>query len=282
VKTRLRNLLATATLERDLIVQNENLQQTLKKLEVTQAQLIQSEKLNALGNLAAGLLHEINNPLNYSLTALQLIRGDAAIQWNELLAEVAHDIDEGMQRIRAIVSDLRAFAYPSEAEKRSPFDIREALESAKRFTSHELNGVKIVSDFSGNTIVVGSKNHITQVLVNLLANSAKAINEADNEEGGEILVSGAVRDAHLEVTVADNGLGMDEKTLDRIFDPFFTTRDVGEGMGLGLSICHTIVSNHGGRLRAQSKPGQGTKLVFDLPLAEQDRIDTGARETATG
>lgn len=275
VKTRLHNLLATAMLERNLRIQNENLQEALNKLEVTQGQLIHSEKLNALGSLAAGLLHEINNPLNYSLTALQLVRGDAAIRDNELVQEVIADIDEGMQRVRAIVSDLRAFAYPSEMEKRLPFDVREALESAERFTAHELKEITVVSHLPDDVLVLGSKSHITQVFVNLLTNSAKAIQGRGREYRGEIVVSGSIRDSRLSMTVADNGVGMDKEILERIFDPFFTTRDVGEGMGLGLSISHTIIANHGGRLQARSKPGEGTELVFDLPLAGNEPIEAG-------
>ena len=220
-------------------------------------------------------MHEINNPLNYSLTALQLIRDDAAIRDNELVQEVIGDIDEGMQRVRVIVSDLRAFAYPSEADMRSPFDVREALESAERFTAHELSGIAIESELPKDTFVVGSKTHVTQVLVNLLANSAKAIKQTDGERPGRIRVTGSIGDARLTLTVADNGVGMDEKTVEHIFDPFFTTRDVGEGMGLGLSICHTIVGNHGGRFVARSKPGEGAELAFDLPLAGNVQINAG-------
>lgn len=272
VRSRLANLRKTSQLEQDLAIRNSELEETLSSLKTTQAQLIQSEKLNALGNLAAGLLHEINNPLNYSLTALQLVRGDATIQGNELLQEVIGDIDEGMQRVRAIVSDLRAFAYPSEAEKCSPFAFRDALESALRFTSYELAGITIDSDLPEDAFVSGSRNHITQVLVNLLINSAKAIKEKGDEHQGEIRITGGIRDARLSISVADNGVGMEEKTLERIFDPFFTTRDVGEGTGIGLSICHTIIANHGGRLVAHSKPGEGTELILDLPLAGDEQI----------
>jgi len=266
VRSRLENLRKTAGLERDLEKSNKELNDTLTSLKATQSQLIQSEKLNAIGSLAAGLLHEINNPLNYSLTALQLIRGDAAVRDNELVNEVIGDIDEGMQRIHTIVRDLRAFAYPSEADKCTPFDLREAVESAQRFTAYELNGIAVDTDLPRNSVVVGSKSHITQVFVNLFTNSAKAIVQADGENRGKIRVTGAVRGPRVEVTVSDNGVGMDEKTLERVFDPFFTTRDVGDGMGLGLSICHTIVGNHGGQLLARSKPGEGTELVLDLPL----------------
>lgn len=275
VLSRLANLNETARLERDLEQSNEQLKSALNNLKQTQAQLVQSEKLNALGALAAGLLHEINNPLNYSLTALQLVRADPLVKSNELLGEVCGDIDEGMQRIRTIVSDLRAFAYPSEADKRSRFEFAEALESAQRFTAHELKDVRIVTDLPRRATVLGSKTHVTQVLVNLLLNSVKAIRGVEEDVDGWIRVTAVVRDDRLVVTVGDNGVGMDENTLQHIFDPFFTTRDVGEGMGLGLSICHTIVTNHGGRIVADSTPGKGSELVFDLPLADESQVDTG-------
>jgi signal transduction histidine kinase len=266
VKTRLRTLLAAATLERDLAERNQRLQKALVELEETQAQLIHSEKLNALGSLSAGLLHEINNPLNYSLTALQMIRSDPSIAGDELLADMVADIDEGMQRIRTIVSDLRAFAYPSEAEKQVPFPFEEAVQSALRFTANELKDVRVVQDVCGSR-VLGSKSHITQVLVNLLSNAAKAVSLAPKPAGGEIRITAAAREGRLRVHVEDNGVGMDSGTLNRIFEPFFTTQDVGEGMGLGLSISHTIIANHGGQLFAESQPGVGTVMSFDLALA---------------
>jgi signal transduction histidine kinase len=272
VRTRLRNLVFAASLERNLAERNRSLETALKALKETQAQLIQSEKLNALGNLSAGLLHEINNPLNYSITALQLIRADPAIESNDLVQEMLGDIDEGVQRVRAIVSDLRAFAYPSEAEKSSPFDVRDSLESALRFTSHELDGIALETELPENALVLGSKSHITQVFVNVISNSAKAIKASNAKHHGEIRIQGEVRDAFFWITVADNGVGMDQETLERIFDPFFTTRDVGEGMGLGLSICHTIIANHGGQLLARSNPGEGTELEFSLPLSGQSEI----------
>lgn len=272
VKTRLRNLYVTARLERELVGQNADLQKALKDLARTQTQLIHSEKLNALGSLAAGLLHEINNPLNYALTALQLLRRDAAGKGNELMQEVLADIDEGMQRVRDIVTDLRAFAYPSKGGQHSPFDLREAVESARRFTSYELREVDVTLDLPEETRVVGAKNHITQVLVNLLTNAVHAIKEVGNGHRGEIRVRGVIQDQRLAVSVADNGAGMDEKTIGRVFDPFFTTRDVGEGMGLGLSICHTIVSNHGGRISVESRRGEGTEMIFDLPLAGDGEV----------
>lgn len=268
VLTRLRNLLENARLERDLAARNLRLEQTLRDLEATQAQLIQSEKLNALGSLSAGLLHEINNPLNYSLTALQLLGSDPAIQGDELMSEIVGDIQEGMDRIRTIVSDLRAFAYPTEAEKQGVFDLNEAVEAALRFTAHELKGIDVTQSLPTPSRVLGSKSHLTQVFVNLLANAGKAIGALTDGRPGAVWIEGDVRGGRLQVRVKDNGVGMDEQTVGRIFDPFFTTRDVGEGMGLGLSICHTIVSNHQGRLTATSRLGEGAELAFDLALAD--------------
>jgi signal transduction histidine kinase len=266
VKTRLRNLLTSAMLERDLAERNQHLRRTLAELEATQVQLIHSEKLNALGSLSAGLLHEINNPLNYSLTALQMIRSDPAVANNDVLADMVADIDEGMQRIRTIVSDLRAFAYPSEADKQMPFSFHGALESALRFTAHELKDIEVITDIPRDETVLGSKSHITQVLVNLLSNSARAIAMMAAATPGQIRITGDLAEGRLRIRVADNGIGMDSGTLNRIFEPFFTTQDVGEGMGLGLSISHTIIANHGGKLRAESEPGKGTVIYFDLPL----------------
>lgn len=266
VRTRIRNLIQTASLEKDLRARNQELEQTLSDLRRTESQLIQSEKLNALGSLAAGLLHEINNPLNYALTALQVAKVDPALADNEDLTDILADVDEGMQRIRSIVGDLRAFAYPS-ANQQADFDFGQALKSALQFTAHELRGVDVRQALDGSQMVVGSRGHIVQVLVNLLTNAAKSLHKVDDERDPRIDVAARTKgDGRLYVSVRDNGIGMTQDTLARIFDPFFTTRDVGEGMGLGLSICHTIIKNHGGELSANSEPGQGAEFTFDLPL----------------
>lgn len=238
----------------------------------SQARSNQSEKLTAIATLAAGLLHEINNPLNYSLAAIQIIRSYAAVRDDELCQEILNDIDEGMQRIRNIVSDLQAFAYLSEADHHSSFDIEEALESAIGYASNALKEISVVSELPKGVIVMGSQNHITQVLANLLDNSAKSIKEVNGEHHGEIQVTGAVRDSRLTVMVIDNGVGMSKNTLERVFEPFFTTREVGRGIGLGLSVCHTIIASHGGQLVANGSLGRGAEFRFDLPLAERNQI----------
>lgn len=268
VRTRLQNLLRTAALQRDLRDRNQELEQTLTELRETESRLIQSEKMNALGSLAAGLLHEINNPLNYTLTALQFALQSAGD--DEDLKETLGDIDEGMQRIRDIVSDLRAFAYPERAEQQQPFDVNDAVETAMRFTARSRNGLLVERDLNAPCRALGSRSHITQVLVNLLSNAQRAVEQVKDQRTPCIRVHAERRDGRLIVGVRDNGVGIDPEVRGRVFDPFFTTRDVGEGTGLGLSICHTIIKNHGGSIDVQSEKGRWTEVIFDLPLAETE------------
>jgi len=272
VETRLRNLLHASHLERDLEQRNETLEAALTELRKTQAQLIQSEKLNAMGSLSAGLLHEVNNPLNYAITALQLVQMDPAVEEDEILKDTVADVDEGMQRIRTIVSDLRAFAYPSEMEKQLPFNFAAAVEKALRFTAGDTKEIDIERELVEDDEVLGSQTHVVQVLLNLVTNAARAIDGVKEQRRGRIRIRSEVRGQRLQIWVEDNGVGMDQETLKQVFDPFFTTRDVGEGMGMGLSICHTIIGNHGGTLEAESELGKGSRFRFDLPLAAADGV----------
>jgi len=265
VKTRLANLLRTASLQRDLRNRNRELQNTLEELREAESRLIQSEKMNAIGSLAAGLLHEINNPLNYAMTAVQFAL-DAAGE-DDGLRDILHDIDEGMRRIRDIVTDLRAFAYPEKADQQQPFDLQEAVETAMRFTARDQNGRLIERDLAEPRRVLGSRSHITQVLVNLISNAQHAVEQIDDQRTPRISIRSEPVGDRLRVSVRDNGIGVAPETLPRVFDPFFTTREVGEGTGLGLSICHTIIKNHGGSLEIQSEQGRWTEASFDLPLA---------------
>jgi two-component system, sensor histidine kinase PhcS len=242
---------------------NYQLKSTIGQLKSTQIQLIQSEKINALGSLSAGLLHEINNPLNYTMTAINMVKDDPHIKQDADLKEIVGDIEEGMNRIKRIIGDLRAFAYPSEADKQMQFPIYEAVEVSLRFTAHDLHDIKIINQVDNKLNVTASKTHIVQILINLITNATKAINKSDHS--GLIVMDAKKENNRIVVSVADNGAGMDEETLQKIFDPFFTTAEVGNGVGLGLSICHTIAKTHGGNLYATSELGQGSVFYFDLP-----------------
>jgi two-component system sensor histidine kinase PhcS len=250
-------------LRHELDVKNGRIASTLKKLQDTEVQLVQSEKMNALGKLSAGLLHEVNNPLNFTFMALQIAKEDAAD--NEAMKDTLKDIGEGMERIRTVISDLRAFAYPSHHTETQEFAVDETLTSALRMTAHELGTLPVDRTEIGSARAIGAATNIVHVFMNLLVNSAHALKSKG--EAGKIKVFCSERNGRLDVTVRDNGTGVAAADLPRLLDPFFTTKAPGEGMGLGLSICHTIVKNHGGTIRINSEPGQWTEVSFDLPLA---------------
>ena len=274
VQTRLRNLLQTAKLENTLRIHNKELETALFTLKQTQAQLIHSEKINALGRLTAGLLHEINNPLNYSITALQFVKNEPAFKTDEILRDTFQDIDEGMNRIKTIISDLQIFAHPSETNKQEDFHFRDTLTSALRFTEKEIGAIRIIQNLQSGDEVHGSRGSIIQVMINLLTNASKAINAVPESRAGEITITTQSHDGRINVYVRDNGIGIKKETMANIFDPFYTSRDVGEGMGLGLSICDTIVKNHGGTLKVRSEEGKWTEFCFDLPASgEVEKVD---------
>ena len=264
-------------LRHELDVNNTELASTIKKLQETEVQLVQSEKMNALGKLSAGLLHEVNNPLNFTFMALQLAEQEAAE--NESLLGTLKDIGQGMSRIRGVISDLRAFAHPTTGTEQESFGIEEALVSAQRLCAHELGEIPVCPDHLSGITALGSKTQIIHVFMNLLVNSAHALRKKGHPSP-EITVSCRVEDKRLRVNVRDNGTGVRPADLPRLLEPFFTTKDVGEGMGLGLSICHTIVKNHGGTVQITSDEGQWTQVSFDLPLEPTMKISAGDAEPA--
>ncbi len=279
VRTRLDNLLQKARLEEDLRQQNVQLEQALQRLKETEVQLVQSEKMNALGKLASGLLHEIHNPLNFTLMAIQVAR--QAVTGNSELTETLDDIGQGMNRIKDIISDLRAFAYPSSERLQEHFSLDEAITTALRLASHEIDDVAITRQDTAGVMAVGSKTQIVQVLLNLVMNAAHAVRPVRSLRQPEIVISAASRQQRLHVCVRDNGAGIRNADLPRLFEPFFTTKDVGQGMGLGLSVCHTIVKNHGGSIVVRSQEGQWTEVSFDLPLDDRTNTASAGRASDT-
>jgi signal transduction histidine kinase len=266
LQTRVSNLLKTNQLQKDLRESNTELSDALTKLKETESQLLQSEKMNALGSLAAGLLHEVNNPLNYTQVAVQLLQNNAD-QMSEDDKDSLKDINEGIQRVSQIISDLRDFAYPEQAKHYTPFRIHEAFDSAVRFTSNACEDIKVEQDVSHDLIVFGSKSQLTQVLVNLIQNAVHALNDHAICTNPRIMFKAVQEADYISLLVQDNGCGIPSDKLNRIFDPFYTTRDVGQGMGLGLSICHTIVKNMGGSIQIESQIDTGTTVIIKLPRA---------------
>jgi len=257
-------------LQHEVSEKNAALQSTNQALADIKGHMMQQEKMAALGTLAAGLLHEVNNPVNYSLMALNMSLMDAAVVNSPDLKESLGDAKEGMQRVQSIVSDLKTFAYQKPGDDPGRiFLFEKALQSALRLTGFELKGIAVSVELPMDTHVRGDEPALIGVLINLLGNAALALHKAARK-APRIEVRAVRTDSRLEVTVRDNGTGILPEHLARVFEPFFTTRDVGKGLGLGLSVSYAIVQRHGGALRVSSEPGVWTEFAFDLGLATEN------------
>ena len=253
------------SLQRQVQDKNQELTETNRALAEVKGQLIQREKMAAIGTLSAGLLHELNNPVNYSLMAIQMGQGCAAAKTDPVLKESLDDAREGMQRVQNIVSDLKTFAYqkPGQDSLR-PFLLENAVRSAVRLSGYDLKGIEVGIHLPQDTHVLGDEPALIGVMINLLSNAAHAV-QAAGRELPRIDLTVSERAQRLAVSVRDNGQGIAPENLSRVFEPFFTTRDVGSGLGLGLSVSYGIVQRHGGTLTVDSVPGAWTEFTFDLP-----------------
>jgi signal transduction histidine kinase len=267
VLTRIDNLLRSVRLQADLRARNDELLAAMEKLKSTEIMLIQSEKMNAIGSLSAGLMHEINNPLNYTLAAVSFAKQFQG-QLSPEMQEVIADIEEGMTRVSDVVTNLKTFAYPERAGVSSVFTLEEVLQSARKIMARDLQGIEVRSEIPAGLAIQGQKTQMIHLFINLFANAARAIQEKPGGGTKEIAVSATVAGDTVRIDFADSGPGIPEMIIGRIFEPFFTTRDVGSGMGMGLSICHTIMEAHHGSITADNRPGGGAVFTITLPLAE--------------
>jgi signal transduction histidine kinase len=264
VLSRARNLLENSALEQRMRERNRDLETAMGKLRQAEATLVQQEKMRAIGSLSAGLLHEINNPLNYALAAVQLARASAPTD-NAELTEMLTDIHDGMRRIGDIITSLRSFAYPEQQNLASLFLVAEAVAVARRFSAGSFLGLTVEEQLQPGLQARGSLNQMSMVLVNLLSNAAKAIHKT-GRTAGRIVIGSAGDAATVRLWVTDDGIGMDAEQAKRVFDPFYTTSEPGQGMGLGMAVCHTIVQNHHGTIGIDSRPGDGTTVRIELPV----------------
>ena len=276
LSVRLKNLFDTHTLQQELARQNQVLEATIEQLKETEVQLVHSEKLASLGRMSAGIIHEINNPLNFAKTALYVLRiMTESLSQNEKteFREVLQDMAEGINRISSIVSDLRTFTQPhlTQLERVS---VVEVVNSALRLLSNEWeNKVKIEKEIPEAQTIWANRNQIIQVLVNLLQNALQTLEKKHcSETGATIWLRGIEENGESLVIVRDNGEGIAAENLQKIFDPFFTTKDVGEGMGLGLSICYRIINQHRGRIQVQSERGAYSEFTLHFPQQPTDSM----------
>ncbi len=267
---RIKNLIDSHHFQRKLTKQNQALSEAIEQIKETEMQLVQSEKLSSLGRMSAGIIHEINNPLNFSMTGLFTLRNKGKKLAPEDRVEydaILNDIEEGLKRVRNIVSDLRTFTHPGGGTG-EPVEVADAAEAAVRFLGGEWKDfVEIHQEIPPTQLLWANRNKLIHVLVNLMQNAIDALHEkqfADGEKP-QIRISGHVEGERSLIVIRDNGPGIDPKIMNKIFDPFFTTKEVGKGMGLGLSICYRIVQGYGGKITARSERGQYCEFTLDFP-----------------
>jgi signal transduction histidine kinase len=228
------------------------------KLRALSLQLVSQEKAVGINTLAAGVAHEVRNPLNAITGACQiLLSGKGDSDRKERLLRVALDAAD---RVERIVAALDAHARPAEADHARPYDVREGIDATIRLLEHRLGPVKLHREYDTEKLALVRAAAINQVVLNLLDNAGKA--GAKN-----VWVSVRDDDDRIRVAVTDDGGGIAPDIAHRVFDPFFTTREPGQGTGLGLHLSYRIVSDHGGRLWHEAREGGGARFVFEVPMA---------------
>jgi signal transduction histidine kinase len=277
-------LAANEDLERKVAERTADVQGAMRELRAAQAQIIHAEKMASVGRLAAGIAHEINNPINFIAnsigplegafngvravaTASSCGNGGAEARRERIAASLAEadaifgTLRRGIERTRAIVSGLNAFARRDESEPLQEEDVGGLVDEAVALMRYELeHRIEVVRRYCSEGRLRCYRGALVQLFVNLLSNAAQAI-----EGPGTITVT-TVRDAGaLTISISDSGPGIRPDVLPKIFEPFFTTRDVGRGTGLGLSIAHGIVERHRGQIRVESSAASGTRFDITLP-----------------
>jgi two-component system NtrC family sensor kinase len=263
--SRLRERTAEAArLHAETVKRNEELADANARLQSAQAQLVQSEKLASVGQLTAGIVHDVKNPL-------AVIKGLAEeLHQEEGLDPLARDqlstIRDSASRASAIVGDLLKFARQSTPELRRK-DLRETIEASVRLTEYLIRkaNVEVSIDMPDEAVLVTyDATQIEQVLINLFTNAVQAM-----PNGGSLQIILGRAEGAVAIAVQDTGSGIPPENLSRIFDPFFTTKTETEGTGLGLSVSFGIISQHGGRIDVESKVGFGTTFTVLLPEDQQ-------------
>jgi C4-dicarboxylate-specific signal transduction histidine kinase len=267
---RIKNLVDSYHYQRKLAKQNTVLENTIEQLKETETQLVQTEKLASLGRMSAGIIHEINNPLNFATTGLFTLRNKVkfiAPEQKEEYEEILRDVEDGIKRVKTIVSDLRSFSH-HENEHIEQIEVADLVVSSLRFLSHEIKDkVKVEQSLTEQQTVWANKNKMINVIVNLVQNALDAMRRKQYEgETPTLTIESRLENGRSLLTVRDNGEGIEQANMDKIFDPFFTTKDVGEGMGLGLSICYRIVQEYEGQIRVRSERGKFCEFTLDFPV----------------
>jgi two-component system cell cycle sensor histidine kinase/response regulator CckA len=253
------------------ITERKRAEEALRK---SQAQLRMADRLATVGTLSAGVAHEINNPLAYTLANLAFVR-DAlmrlpdslpGVDVPELRASIA-EANEGAERVRRIVKDMKVLSRMDD-DRIGVVDVEAALDASLNMAIHELrHRAQVVKDYGRVPLVRCNEGRLVQVFLNLLVNASQAITGNAPERNEVRLATCIDGRGQIAVEISDTGMGIPEEVLPRIFDPFFTTKPVGVGTGLGLSICHSLITAMGGAIEVASKVGVGTRFLIVLPAA---------------
>ena len=237
---------------------------SVRKARAAEKTLVTAQRLAAMGTLAAGIAHDINNPLGGMVNAVRALRRDdlPPAKREEYLALV----EEGLDRVGQTVQKVLQFSPHRVAP--GPCDLEAVADRALALARHRVtgSGIEITVEMpAGGLPVFGDPYELQQVILNLLVNAVDAVAEKPSR-AGKIAMRGAVAGGEVRLLVTDDGVGMDEEQIARAFDLFYTTKEVGEGTGLGLSMVHSIMESHGGRVELRSKKGEGTTAELVLPL----------------
>ena len=288
----------------ELNLSNLELNKAMTELKDAEAQLVESEKMASLGQLTAGIAHEINNPINFVTSNVKPLNRDVRMlletveifeklaldgssneeklkQIEEYKSDIDYDylkieidqllsgIGEGASRTAEIVKGLRIFSRLDEDDIKKA-DINEGLESTLIIANNLLNNIiKVDKQYGNIPLIECYPGKLNQVFLNMISNAVYAIKKKfEDKEGGVLTIKTSIDETYLSISIADNGIGMSESTKKKMFEPFFTTKDVGEGTGLGLSIAYNTVLKHNGQIIINSELGEGTEFIIKLPLVQ--------------
>jgi len=234
--------------------------ETRMRIEQQTRHLVQAEKLTSLGQLAAGIAHEINNPLTNASLGIQTLKGKlrGGIAEKEL-ADKLELVERNIDRASTIAQELLQFSRRRESEFIS-VNINAVIKGSLTLMKHKLNSVMVEQELSLVPEIMGDPGKLEQVIINVLANAVEAM-----PKGGRISISTELRKGMVVTSFMDTGPGIAEENISRLFDPFYTTKEIGSGTGLGLSICYGIIHQHRGSIKVSSAAGRGTTVTIEIP-----------------